>query len=63
MSKENIIGYYKQWLLVELNGVYYVVRRKDRVILKGTESYATKAFGLLIAGAITEEDLENMGGA
>lgn len=62
MSKDNIIGYYKDWLLVEKDGVYYIVRRKERIILKGTEGYATKAFGLLIAGAITEEDLNNMRG-
>ena len=60
MTKDNIIGYYKNWLLVEKNGFYYVIRRKERILIKGTENFATKAFGLLIAGSITEEDLAIM---
>ena len=63
MTTQNIIGYYKAWLLVEKDGVYFIVRRKDRVLLRGTEGLCTKAFGLLIAGSITEEDLDNMMGA
>lgn len=60
MTTQNIIGYYKQWLLVEKDGFYYIVRRKERILFKGTEALATKAFGLLIADAITEENVIQM---
>ena len=58
MSKNNIIGYYKHWLLVERDGFYYVVRRRERILYKGDEEGATKAFVMLVAGFITEEYFE-----
>lgn len=60
MTTQNIIGYYKEWLLVEKDGIYYIVRRKDRILYRGTEGVACRAFGLLIAGGITEADLDMM---
>lgn len=56
----NIIGYYKQWLLVEKDGTYYMCRRKVGILAKGSEDVATKAFALLIGGGITEDDLAKM---
>lgn len=60
MITQNIIGYYKNWILVEKDGTYYIVRRKERILIKGSEGFVTRAFGLLIAGSITEEVLEAM---
>lgn len=57
---QQIIGYYKNWLLVELNGFYYVVRRKERVLCKGSEEFATKVFVMLIDGFITDDEAIRM---
>lgn len=51
----NIIGFYKDWNLVEKEGTYYVVNRQDKKILtKGTEKQASKYFIMLAAGFINE---------
>lgn len=53
----NIIGYYQNWILFERNGFYYIARRREKLLFKGTEEEATKIFTLLIAGFINEEEL------
>lgn len=63
MTTKSIIGYYKNWLLVEVNGTYFIVKRKERILFIGNEELVTKAFVLLIAGSITEEHLDMMRGA
>ena len=54
----NIIGFYKDWTLVDKEGTYYVVNRRDKKILfEGTEDLASKTFIMLVANFITEEEL------
>lgn len=54
----NIIGFYKDWTLVDKEGAYYVVNRRDKKILfKGTEEQASKIFIMLVGNFITEEEL------
>jgi hypothetical protein len=52
----NIIGFYKNWSLVEKNGMFYVVARQERkVLFTGTEGDACKTFILLVANFINED--------
>ena len=66
MTTQNIIGYYKNWLLVELNNTYAVVKRKTatekaKVLFSGSEDSATKIFTMLIGNFIDEAYLtENL---
>ena len=49
----NIIGFYKNWSLVEQDGRFYVVDRQERKVLcRGTEEIAHKAFVMLVANFI-----------
>jgi hypothetical protein len=60
MDKKDIIGFYKNWTLVEQNGKFYVVDRTERkVLFKGTEEEATKTFTMLVANFINN-DLEKI---
>ena len=53
----NIIGFYKDWRLVESGGYYYVVdKKKQAVIYKSKdEESATKAFIMLCVGFVNEK--------
>lgn len=45
----NIISFYKNWRLVELDGLYYVVNKTGKeIVFKGTEEKATECFCGLI---------------
>ena len=56
MSTKNIVGFYKNWILVEQDGVFYVTSRQPKKILfKGDEEGANKVFTMLIANFINEE--------
>ena len=62
MTTQNIIGYYKDWLLVELNETYAVVKRKSttekaKILFSGSEDDTTKIFTMLIANFIDENEL------
>lgn len=66
MTTQNIIGYYKNWLLVELDETFAVVKRKTatekaKVLFSGSEDSATKMFTMLIANFIDENTLKEMG--
>ena len=66
MTTQNIIGYYKNWLLVELDETYAVVKRKTstekaKVLYSGSEDNATKIFTMLITNFIDENTLKEMG--
>lgn len=51
----NIIGYYKDWTLVEKDGDYLVINRPDKKILyKGSEDQASRYFIMLVADFIDE---------
>ena len=57
---QNIIGYYKNWTLVEQNGLFYVVNQPERkVLFKGDEEGANKMFVMLIANFIDENSLKD----
>ena len=63
MTTQNIIGYYKNWLLVELDETFAVVKRKTatekaKILYSGSEDNATKMFTMLIAGFINESTLK-----
>ena len=50
-----IIGFYKNWSLVNKEGVFYVVNRTEKkVLFKGTEDEASKIFIMLAANFINE---------
>ena len=52
---QKIIGFYKNYTLAEQDGTFYVVNRQERKILfKGCEEEATKAFVMLCAKFINE---------
>lgn len=53
----NIIGYYKNWCLVERGNKYAVVNRPDKkVVFTSTdEESATKVFVMLLAEFINEK--------
>lgn len=51
----NIIGFYKDFTLIEENGNYRVVNRRDKkVLFKGEEEAASKIFIMLSAKFIDE---------
>lgn len=51
----NIIGFYKNLLLVKRDGSYFVVdREKRKILFKGTEEECSKTFIMLAAGFINE---------
>lgn len=51
----NIIGFYKDFRLVENNGSYFVVNRQKRSILfRGTEEECSELFVMLIANLIEQ---------
>ena len=51
-----IIGFYKNWSLVDKEGVFYVVDATGKnVLFKGTEDAASKVFIMLSANFINEE--------
>ena len=63
MTTQNIIGYYKSWLLIERDGIYAIVKRKNAtekvtVLFSGSEEDATKIFTMLIANYIDENTLK-----
>ena len=42
---QKIIGFYKNYTLAEQDGAFYVINRQERkILLKGCEEEATKAF-------------------
>ena len=53
---KNIIGFYKNWVLVEQNDKFYVVNRAERkVLFRGAEEEAHKNFVMLVANFINED--------
>lgn len=51
-----IIGFYKNWSLVEKNGEYFVVDRRDKtVVFKGDKEKADKYFFMIAANYINEK--------
>lgn len=55
---QKIIGFYKNYTLVEQDGSYYVVNRQERkVLFKGSDGEATRIFVMLCANFI-DENLE-----
>ena len=59
---KNIIGYYKNWILVEQDGMFYVTARQERkVLFKGDEEGANKVFVMLIANFINEDSIKEIG--
>lgn len=56
MDKNDIIGFYKNYILVRVGEQFCVVNRVERkTLFKGTEEEATKTFTLLIANFINDD--------
>ena len=67
MTTQNIIGYYKNWLLVKLDETYAVVKRKSdtekaKILFAGSEDSATKVFTMLIGNFIDEMSVMELAG-
>lgn len=55
---KKIIGFYKNWRLVEKNGIYYVIDIDTKEILyRGSEEISSKLFIMLAANYIQKEEL------
>ena len=56
MNKNDIIGFYKNWILIKVGEQFCVVNRAARkTLFEGSEEDATKTFTMLIANFINDE--------